>query len=418
MELYSSLCVDGAIRIGRREVAAPTLSRKHLYNVPFLQHFSCLKTGIPMNKTDIDRHQANLRDELDGAALYEGIARAEADPVRRDLFLQLAQAEHEHAAHWQAQLEAAGIKPVPFSPSFRTRALSRLARMFGPRFVLPTLTASEYADRDKYAGQDDAKSLSAEERSHAAVLGAAVGRRKGLTGAEIAQSERWHSQGSGNELRASVLGANDGLVSNLCLVMGVAGAGTSAHGILLTGLAGLIAGAISMALGEWLSVTNSREFAKTQIEMEQRELENTPEAERKELALIFQAKGIAREDAQRMAQQVLADKDAALDTLVREELGIDPAELGGNPWSAAGFSFLLFALGAFFPVLPFFFTAGASGMLWSGVLSALALGSIGVATSLFSGRGVVFSAARQIVIGAVAAGVTYGTGAIIGVSLS
>lgn len=367
---------------------------------------------------DIERYQANLVDELDGAALYAGVARAEADLVRKDLFLQLAQAETDHAKIWQDRLRDAGVSPAPFTPSFRTRTLIRLARLCGTQFVLPTIATSEYADRNKYAGQADARALSAEENSHAAVLGAAVGRRKGLTGSEIADSERWHRRGSGNELRASVLGANDGLVSNLCLVMGVAGAGAAPATILLSGMAGLIAGAVSMALGEWLSVTNSREFARTQIELERRELEETPEAERKELALIFQAKGIAREDAQRMAGDILADKDAALDTLVREELGIDPAEMGGNPWSAAGFSFCLFSVGAIFPILPFFFTKGLPGMIWSAILSALALASIGVATSLFSGRGPVFSAVRQIIIGVIAAGVTYGTGALIGVSLS
>jgi len=207
-------------------------------------------------------------------------------------------------------------------------------------------------------------------------------------------------------------------VSNLCLVMGVAGAGQASQTILLTGLAGLVAGAVSMALGEWLSVTNAREFARSQIEQEKQELEETPDAERKELALIFQAKGLPREDAQRVATDLMRDKRAALDTLTREELGIDPAEMGGNPWSAAAFSFALFAAGAFFPVAPFFFAMGTTGMARSLALSITALGAIGLATSLFSGRGPVYSATRQVVIGAIAAGVTYGIGAAIGVSLS
>lgn len=368
--------------------------------------------------TDTQRYQVNLRDELDGAALYAGLARAENDPVRKDLFLQLSQAEAAHAQLWHDKLVAAGVTPGRFTPSFRTRVLVRLARRFGPRFVLPALTVSEFSDRDKYAGQADAAALSSEERSHAAVLAAAGGKHGGLMGADISQSERWHRRGSGNELRASVLGANDGLVSNLCLVMGVAGAGAPVQTILLTGLAGLVAGAVSMALGEWLSVTNSREFARTQIAREQQELEETPEAERKELALIFQAKGLAREDAQRVANELMRDKTTALETLAREELGIDPAEMGGNPWSAAGFSFVLFAVGALFPVLPFFFAGGAAGMAWSAGLSVVALGAIGLATSLFSGRGALYSVVRQIVIGAVAAAVTYGTGAVIGVSIT
>ena len=368
--------------------------------------------------TDTERYQHNLRDELDGAALYAGLAQAERDPVRKDLFLQLAQAETEHAALWRSKLDAAGVAPKRFSPSFRTRVLARLARHFGPHFVLPALSVAEFADRDKYAGQADAAALSADERSHAAVLGAAVGQPKGMVGADIARSERWHSRSSGNELRAAVLGANDGLVSNLCLVMAVAGAGAPAPTILLTGLAGLVAGAMSMALGEWLSVTNSREFAGAQIAQEKQELEENPEAERKELALIFQAKGLPREDAQRVARELMRDKTTALETLTREELGIDPAEMGGNPWSAAGFSFLLFAVSAFFPVLPFFFTGGLPGMAWSAGLSAVALGAIGLGTSLFSGRGPLYSALRQIGIGAAAAGVTYATGALIGVSIA
>jgi vacuolar iron transporter family protein len=369
---------------------------------------------------EIRRWRDNLRDELDGAALYAALAEVETDKVRRDLFQQLSQAEAEHAQVWREKLEAAGIAARPYAPSFRTRTLSWLAKRFGPRFVLPTVAAFEFADRDKYAGQFDAAELSSEERGHAAVVQAAAGSKAtgGLMGSEIATVERWHRGGSGNELRASVLGANDGLVSNFCLIMGVAGAGVASNSILLTGLAGLIAGACSMALGEWLSVTNARELARTQIAKEREEIEQTPEAEQKELALIFQAKGLERGDAQRMAGKIMLDKEAALDTLVREELGIDPAEQGGNPWSAAGFSFVLFAAGALFPVLPFFFTGGLRAIVWSIALSALALAVIGVVTSLFSGRSAAYSAGRQVLVGCAAAGVTYGVGALLGVSLS
>ncbi|HEX6994483.1 MAG TPA: VIT1/CCC1 transporter family protein [Gammaproteobacteria bacterium] len=366
---------------------------------------------------DVDRYARNLRDELDGSALYAALAAAETDPVRKDLFMQLSRAEAEHAETWRAKLEAAGVDPERFVPSFRTRVLARLAKRFGPHFVLPAVASTEFADRDKYANQADAAHLSAEERGHAAVIRAAA-RGGGLVGADIARAEPWHRRGSGNELRAAVLGANDGLVSNLSLVMGVAGAGAPSATILLTGLAGLVAGALSMALGEWLSVTNSRELARSQLERERREIEETPDAERKELALILQAKGLAREDAQRAAAEIMRDKDKALDTLAREELGIDPGELGGNPWSAAAFSFALFALGAIFPVLPFFFVAGAAGIALSLASSIAASAAIGVATSLFSGRGPVYSAVRQVLIGAAAAGITYAAGAAIGVSLS
>ncbi len=378
-----------------------------------------LHHAIPITMdADSRRYANNLRDELDGAALYAALARAERDPVRKDLFAQLSQAEAEHAALWRDKLAAVGLSPERFTPSLRTRVLARLARRFGPRFVLPVLATTEFADRDKYASQPDAAALAGDERSHAAVVEAAAGRRGGITGADIAKAERWHRRGSGNELRAAVLGANDGLVSNLCLVMGVAGAGAPARTILLTGLAGLIAGAVSMALGEWLSVTNSREFAQTQIAQERQEIEETPDAERKELALIFQAKGLPREESQRIARELMSDKRAALETLAREELGIDPAEMGGNPWSAAGFSFLLFAVGASFPVIPYFVAEGKAGTFWSLGLSAAALGGIGLATSLFSGRGPAVSVLRQIVIGAAAAGITFATGALLGISLA
>lgn len=368
---------------------------------------------------EIKRYRANLYDELEGAELYKALAEAESDPVRKDLFLQLSGAELEHAKTWRAKLEAAGVREPKYAPGFRTRLLARLARRFGPRFVLPAIAANEFADRDKYATQADAAHLSADERGHAAVVQAAArSRGAGLAGAEIARAERWHRRGGGNELRAAVLGANDGLVSNLSLVMGVAGAGAASETILLSGLAGLIAGALSMALGEWLSVTNSRELARMQIARERQEIEETPEAERKELALIFQAKGLPREEAQRVAADIMRDKHVALETLAREELGIDPAEMGGNPWSAAAFSFGLFAIGAVFPVLPFFFATGATGIACSLAASAAALAVIGLATSLFSGRGPVYSVVRQVLIGAAAAGITYATGAAIGVSLS
>lgn len=365
-----------------------------------------------------DRYRNNLQDELDGAALYAALAEAETDPVRRDLFRQLSEAEAAHAQLWRGKLEAAGELAEPFRPSLRTRVLALLARRFGTGFVLPSVVEAEVADRDKYAHQADAVALSAEERSHAAVLHAAEKRSRGLSGPAIARGERWHRGGAGNDLRASVLGANDGLVSNLCLVMGVAGAGAPAQTILLTGLAGLIAGAVSMALGEWLSVTNAREFAQAQIAREAEELDEMPEAEQRELALIFQAKGLARDDAERVAAGLMRDREAALDTLVREELGMDPAELGGNPWSAASWSFMLFAAGALCPVLPFFFTHGMPGMAWSAALSALALAGLGLATALVSGRAPLRSVLRQVMVGAAAAAVTYGTGALIGVSLA
>ena len=370
---------------------------------------------------DLARYRANLRAELDGAALYRAIAEAEPDPGRRAVLMELSRAETRHAALWRDKLRAAGVREPRFSPSLRTRVLAALARRFGPRFVMPSLAAAEYADRDKYATQPDAESLSADERGHASVVNALAGggnRPAPSIGADIARAEPWHRRASGNDLRAAVLGANDGLVSNFCLIIGVAGAGVAPRAVLLSGIAGLVAGACSMALGEWLSVTNARELARTQIAREAEEIEQTPQAEQHELALIYQAKGLPQAEAQRVAADLMRDKQGALDALTREELGIDPAELGGNPWSAGATSFLLFSAGACVPLLPFFWMGAARAVSLCVGLSAAALAIIGGMTSLFNGRSPAFSAARQVVFGCAAAAVTYGVGRLLGVSLS
>ena len=344
---------------------------------------------------------------------------AEPDANRRDIFLQLAEAETRHARFWRDKLTAAGVTDVPFAPTLRTRVSSALARRFGPRFVLPTVAAAEFNDRGKYLSQPDAQPISAEERGHAAVVEAIAGpaHRASTLGSEIGRAEPWHRSASGNNLRAAVLGANDGLVSNFCLVMGVAGAGTSTRTILLTGLAGLVAGACSMALGEWLSVTNARELATMQLAKEREEIEQSPEAEQHELALILQAKGVSKEEAQRAAAQIMQDPEGALDTLAREELGIDPAELGGNPWAAAARRSHCSRPAPCFPSCP---SCGPVAALrsMSAALSALVLAGIGMLTSLFNGRSAAYSALRQVAFGCIAAAVTFGVGRLLGVSLS
>ena len=309
---------------------------------------------------------------------------------------------------------------MSFSPTLRTRVISALARRFGPRFVLPTVVAAEFNDRGKYLSQPDAFAISAEERGHAAVVEAIAGptHRASTLGGDIGRAEPWHRTASGNNLRAAVLGANDVLVSNFCLVMGVAGACASTRTILLTGVAGLVAGACSMALGEWLSVANARELATMQLDKEREEIEQSPEAEQHELALILQAKGVAKAEAQRAAAQIMQDKEGALDTLAREELGIDPAELGGNPWTAAATSFALFAAGALFPILPYLWTRGSASIVMSAAVSALVLAAIGMLTSLFNGRSASYSALRQVAFGCLAAAVTFGVGRLLGVSLA
>jgi VIT1/CCC1 family predicted Fe2+/Mn2+ transporter len=286
--------------------------------------------------------------------------------------------------------------------------------------VLPTLSTLEQRDIGTYDTQPEAVAggLPSAERSHNRVVQAlASSFPGGAAGGTLARVEGRHRAG-GNALRAAVLGANDGLVSNFSLVMGVAGAEIAGQTILLTGIAGLIAGACSMAIGEFVSVTSSRELSQKQIDIEAAELEQVPEEEKEELVLIYQAKGLDEAQARALADRLMANKDTALDTLAREELGIDPDELGGSPWAAAGSSFALFALGAIFPVAPFFWLNGMVAVATSVALSGLALMAIGVGTSLFTGRSVAYSAARQLVGGLVAAAITYAVGRAIGVAVA
>jgi VIT1/CCC1 family predicted Fe2+/Mn2+ transporter len=222
----------------------------------------------------------------------------------------------------------------------------------------------------------------------------------------------------GNALRASVLGANDGLVSNLSLVMGVAGAQLTNTTILVTGIAGLLAGASSMALGEWLSVQSSRELYQRQIGIEAREIEEAPEDEEEELALIYRSKGLPEAQARELAHHLMANKESALDTLVREELGVDPKELGGSAWEAAGMSFLLFSIGAIIPVMPFMLLSGVAAVIASLALSALGLFGIGAGITLMTGRSVLFSGTRQVAFGMAAAALTFGIGRLIGVTVA
>src|SRR2546426_7248481 len=219
--------------------------------------------------------------------------------------------------------------------------------------------------------------MSAQERWHAKVLKQLVAtQRRGLEGSFLGRLEGRHRSVGGNALRAAVLGANDGLCSNLSLVMGVAGASVDSHGILITGLAGLLAGACSMALGEWVSVTSSRELAQREIRIESSELTEDPEGDGEELKLIYEAKGLSPSEAETVARHMLADRSSALDALAREELGVDPKQLGGSAWEAAVTSFVLFALGAVVPILPFVVARGSFAVASSGVGRAVGLVAI------------------------------------------
>jgi len=368
---------------------------------------------------DVERYRRNRQDELDSAAVYRAMADAESQPQLADVYRRLGETEAEHAEFWATKLREAGAA-VPEGPSWRARVLAWLARRVGPDVVVSTMREAEGAGTQGYAAQPETTGtgMAAEERSHGRLLDViAESPGRGATGNVLTRLESRH-RNSGNALRAAVLGANDGLVSNLSLVMGVAGAALDAQAILLTGIAGLLAGAGSMAMGEWLSVQSSRELYERQIGIEAEELAVAPEEEREELALIYEAKGLDREAAEALADRLIADESSALDTLSREELGIDPEALGGSAYEAAGTSFVLFALGAVVPVIPFLAFSGSLAVGASLASSAVALFAVGAAITVLTGRSLLYSGGRQVVIGLAAAALTYAVGALVGASLA
>jgi VIT1/CCC1 family predicted Fe2+/Mn2+ transporter len=351
----------------------------------------------------------NWRNELDSADLYNFLARYEADSQRAGLMREMAEAEIRHADVMRHGLEEQGVRLPAFRVSFKTRVLKLLARIGGPRLIYPLLHGTEITGTADYAAQDaKTAALAGEERSHARTLGE-------MSRTAVTTGERWHRTAGGGTLRAAVFGVNDGLVSNLSLIMGFAGASADAKFVLLAGLSGLLAGASSMAAGEYVSMKAQRELLERQIELEAAELAVTPEEEVAELALIYRAKGLNKEEAEKLANRITEDPNVALDTLVREELGLDPSQLG-NPIAAASGSFFAFAGGAILPVLPFFFGASTTLVLASILISGAALFSVGALLSLFTGKGTLFSGTRQLLIGAVAATITFGLGSLIGAS--
>jgi VIT1/CCC1 family predicted Fe2+/Mn2+ transporter len=371
-----------------------------------------------MPATTPERAREFIQDELDSAHLYRVLAEHEPDPRLADVYGRLAAAEARHADHWVAKLRADGAAVRPHVLGWRTRVLSWMARRFGAAAVVSIIAGQEVADAQRYASTADrAPGMDADERGHARALRAIAGDR-GAEGPFLARLEGRHRSTAGNALRAAVLGANDGLLSNLSLVMGVAGANLGSREIVITGLAGLLAGAGSMALGEWLSVQSSRELYEKQIRVETEEIRTNPAEETEELALIYQAKGLGETQAREVAARLMSTEASAIDTLAREELGIDPGELGGSAMQAAVTSFLLFAVGAIIPVTPFLLASGRTAIGAAVAASAVGLFAIGAGITLLTGRGVWFSGFRQVGVGLAAAGLTFGVGRLIGVSLS
>jgi VIT1/CCC1 family predicted Fe2+/Mn2+ transporter len=372
-------------------------------------------TAQLISAEDVARYRVNYIIEKDGIALYRAMAAAESDPKRAEIFEKLAQNEERHAERWARLIESGGGKVPQHRPSMRVFLLGWLARRFGTKKVVPIISTLEARDEAGYREQPEAEGLPAEERAHSRTLWAMSGGGSGVE--SIAGAERWHLMSSGGGLRAAVFGINDGLVSNFSLVMGFAGAEAKPEYILLAGVAGLLAGSFSMGAGEYVSVRAQRELFEQQIAMEKEELEMSPKEEEEELTLIYQAKGIPDDQARSLARRIVANPKTAIDTLAREELGLDPSQLG-SPWTAAGSSFIAFLIGAFVPVLPYIFSSGLTAWAASAIFSCLALFGVGAVISIFTARGPLASGARMLGIGLLASAITYGVGWLLGVSVA
>jgi VIT1/CCC1 family predicted Fe2+/Mn2+ transporter len=334
-------------------------------------------------------------EEKRSAYLYRAVALAEAGTPRQALFDELARAAEEQSGIWAGVIQTEGGQvPAGFHPDLRARLVSRLTRRFKPRMLRPILSAMKVRGMSLY---------SSPAPHHMPVNVEDIGRRH-------------QSSGAGNTLRAAVFGVNDGLVSNAALILGVAGAAAESGVILLTGTAGLLAGALSMAAGEYISVRSQREMFEYQIGLEREELEQYPEEEAAELALIYAAKGIPRDEAEKLTRRLFQDPEHALDTLAREELGLNPDELG-SPAKAAIASFLAFAAGAIIPLFPFVLPVSGQPLALSIALTGISLFSVGAVLSLFTGRQALLGGLRMLAIGSAAGATTYFIGNALGVAL-
>jgi len=360
----------------------------------------------------------SVQTEIDASFLYQKLAENEADETIANVFRQMSDIEKSHAEAF-AKKESISLKNL-MQPSWRAKTINTIGKIFGYDYVLGVLMDTEKSISSAVIGTKKKlnQKITGTETNHVKILQSILETDTKNAGNYLSKFEKRHRSVGGNAIRAAVLGGNDGLVSNFSLVMGIAGATAGQEGVLLAGLAGLLAGALSMALGEWISVKSSQELYENQMQIEMEELETNPEGEMKELALIYMAKGIDEKKAYEMASVIMTDKSQAHEILVKEELGINAEEIKGSAVEAAVYSFILFSVGAVIPVLPFMFTSGTKAIVISVSLSAAGLFLIGSAITLFTGRNVWFSGFRQVMFGLGAAAVTFGIGKLIGVSVA
>jgi len=359
----------------------------------------------------------NIQTEIDASYLYHILAEHEAEEAIANVFRQMSLIERSHAEAF-AKKENISIENL-MRPSFRAKTLNLIGKVFGYDYVLGILMDTEKSISAAIINtkQKSKIEITGSETNHVKILQSILEKDKETAGKYMSKFESRHRSVGGNAIRAAVLGGNDGLLSNFGLVMGVAGATSGEKGVLLTGIAGMLAGALSMAMGEWISVKSSQELYENQMQIEMDELETNPEGEMKELALIYMAKGIPEEQAIRMAAEIIKNTANAHEILVKEELGINVEDIKGSAVEAAVYSFILFTIGAIIPVLPFMFTSGMQAIVISVIASATGLFIIGAAITLFTGKNIWYSGFRQVLFGLAAAAITFGIGKLIGISI-
>lgn len=356
------------------------------------------------------RLRAMLVDELEAAWLYDRLAELTEKPQDAATLREMAESERRHAEHWAERLEDHTLLTGPLRLSWRTRGLALVARFGGIGVVLPWLRAAELEEIRRYQREPEAGGLAAEELEHRETLTALT-----AGGAETGE-HGFSSTGAASTFRAALFGLNDGIVSNLSLIAGVAGAAVESDAVLIAGLAGWLAGAFSMGAGEYVSVRSQRELFEHQISREAMELELAPEEERDELLAIYRRKGVSLEVAEQVVDELMADPAVALDTLAREELGLDPDDLG-SPWGAAIGSFIAFSLGAIVPVIPFMLGTGYWALAAAIIAGVAMLGLAGMFSALLTGRHPLFAGGRMVLIGLTATAVTFAIGSVIPVDL-
>lgn len=370
----------------------------------------------------MDKLQQQVQTEVDTAYLYRSLADQTEASDLAEIFRKMSDIENHHAQKFMSRIHEYAPSFQKPGPSKRAQLLVFLSQYLGNNIILSNLVSTEalITDRIQKDKLKRGERPSGHENLHFNIIQSILKRKqhKG-NGKLLSQFEGKHKTIGGNELRAAVLGANDGLISNLSLVMGIAGATQVQDQIVIAGIAGLIAGAISMAMGEWLSVQSSRELYQRQIDIEAEELESSPEEEKNELVLLYQAKGMHGDEAKRLAAEAFENKDQALETLIKEELSIDIDTLGGSAWKAAIASFLLFSFGALIPLLPFLTPISSqASIILSLLFSSLGLFCFGAFITLFTGKGVLYSGSRQVIFGLLAALITFSIGKMVGISIS